>query len=214
MNITIIGAGNMGQGIATRLLSGGHNVTIIDRDEGEATNLAHQLRLAAKGGATVTVAPPGSPITTDMVVLAVYYPSERAIVEQYGQQLAGKIIVEISNPLNESFDDLATPPGSSAAEELAKILPAGAKVVKAFNTTFAGTLVAGKVDGQSLDVFIAGDDAEAKAQVASAIESAGLRPIDVGPLRRARQLEGIGLLHITLQGALGTNWMSTVKILS
>jgi predicted dinucleotide-binding enzyme len=149
-----------------------------------------------------------------MVVLAVYYPSERAIVEQYGQQLAGKIIVEISNPLNESFDDLATPPGSSAAEELAKILPAGAKVVKAFNTTFAGTLVAGKVAGQPLDVFIAGDDADAKAQVASVLESGGLRPIDVGPLRRARQLEGIGLLHITMQGTTGTNWMSTVKILS
>jgi predicted dinucleotide-binding enzyme len=204
----------MGQGIATRLLSGGHNVTLVDRDEAEAMKLAHQLGLAAKGGAIVTVAPPGSRITTDMVVLAVYYPSERAIVEQYGQQLAGKIIVEISNPLNESFDDLATPPGSSAAEELAKILPAGAKVVKAFNTTFAGTLVAGKVAGQPLDVFIAGDDADAKAQVASVLESGGLRPIDVGPLRRARQLEGIGLLHITMQGTTGTNWMSTVKILS
>jgi predicted dinucleotide-binding enzyme len=86
--------------------------------------------------------------------------------------------------------------------------------VKAFNTTFAPTLEAGEVAGQSLDVFIAGDDAEAKAQVSELIESAGLRPIDVGPLRRARQLEALGYLHMALQEGLGTGYSSTVKVLS
>jgi NADPH-dependent F420 reductase len=213
-NITIIGAGNMGRGIATRLLSGGHSVTLVGRDEAQAAELAQQLRPAAKGGATVTVAHSGGPIASEIVVLAVYYSSVPAIIEQYGDQLAGKVIVEISNPLNATFDDLATPPNSSAAEELAQIVPAGAKVVKAFNTTFAGTLIAGQVAGQPLDVFIAGDNADAKALLAGVVQAGGLRPIDVGPLRRARQLEGIGLLHITLQGTLGTNWMSTIKILS
>lgn len=125
-----------------------------------------------------------------------------------------KIIVDITNPLNETFDDLATPPGTSAAEEIAEMSPPGAKVIKAFNTTFAGTLLAGQVEGESLDVFIAGDDAEAKKRLAEAISAGGLRPIHAGPLRRARQLEGIGLLHITLQERLGTNWQSTIKILS
>lgn len=91
--------------------------------------------------------------------------------------------------------------------------PPDAKVIKAFNTTFAGSLMEGQVEGQSLDVFMAGDDKEAKRRLADAIGSAGLRPIDVGSLRRARQLEGIGLLHITLQDQMGTNWGSTIKIL-
>jgi predicted dinucleotide-binding enzyme len=122
--------------------------------------------------------------------------------------------VDITNPLNTAYDDLATLPGSSAAEEIPRMVPAGAKVVKAFNTVFAGTLTTGQVADQPLNVFIAGDDAEAKTLLVNLIRAGSMRPIDVGPLRRARQLEGIALLHITLQGTLGTNWMSAVKILS
>ncbi len=213
MNFTIIGAGNMGRGIATRLLSGGNPVVIMDRDNAEAKKLADELRSAAKSGASVTAAAMGSPIQSEAVILAVYYSSVPAILSQYGNQLAGKIIVDITNPLNATFDDLATPPGSSAAEEIAKMAPASAKVIKAFNTTFAGTLVSGNVAGQSLDVFIAGDEAQVKERLSQAFKASGLRPIDAGPLRRARQLEGIGLLHIALQGTLGTNWASAVKIL-
>ncbi len=213
MNFTIIGAGNMGRGIATRLLGGGNSVVIMDRDNAEAQKLAGELKTAAKSGAAVSAVAMGSPINNEAVILAVYYPSVPAILSQYAGQLTGKIVIDITNPLNATFDDLATPPGSSAAEEFAKQIP-GAKVVKAFNTTFAGTLLAGQVAGQSLDVFIAGDDAQAKTRLSEAFRASGLRPIDVGPLKRARQLEGIGLLHITLQSTLGSNWASTVKILS
>ena len=213
MDFTIIGAGNMGRGIATRLLSGGNSVVIMDRDNAEAQKMAGELRSAVKGSAAVGAAAMSGPIKSEAVVLAVYYGSVPAILSQFGSQLAGKVLVDITNPLNATFDDLATPPGSSAAEEIAKLAPAGAKVVKAFNTTFAGTLLAGQVTGQSLDVFIAGDDAGVKERLAQAFKASGLRPIDVGPLRRARQLEGIGLLHITLQATLGTNWASAVKIL-
>ena len=94
----------------------------------------------------------------------------------------------------DTFDGLVTPLDSSAAEELAAKLPSGAKVVKAFNTTFAGTLVAGEVAGQPLDVFIAGDDDEAKETVAGLVRAGGLNPIDAGPLRRARELERLGFL--------------------
>ncbi len=213
MDFTIIGAGNMGRGISTRLLSGGNSVVLMDRDNAEAKKLAEELKSAVKGGASVSATEMGSPINTEAVILAVYYPSVPSIISQYGNQLAGKIVVDITNPLNATFDDLATPLGSSAAEEIAKMVPAGTKVVKAFNTTFAGTLASGQVAGKSLDVFIAGDDQQAKDKLAQAFKASGLRPIDVGPLRRARQLEGIGFLHITLQQTLGTNWGSAVKIL-
>jgi predicted dinucleotide-binding enzyme len=113
-----------------------------------------------------------------------------------------------------TYDGLATAPDSSSAEDVARAIASGAKVVKAFNTTYAGTLLAGEVAGQPLDVFIAGDDPDAKSKVAELVRDGGMRPIDAGPLSRARQIEGMQLLHITLQNTLGTNWGSTIKILS
>jgi predicted dinucleotide-binding enzyme len=116
--------------------------------------------------------------------------------------------------LNATYDGLATAPNSSSAEEVAKVVVPGANVVKAFNTTYAGTLLAGEVDDQPLDVFIAGDDADAKNKVAQLVKDGGMRPVDTGPLNRARQIEGMQLLHIVTQGTLGTNWASAIKILN
>ena len=205
MNITIIGAGNMGRGIATRAIAGGHKVTFVDANPETAQKAAADLK--AEVGTLDT--PLG-----DVVVLAVWYGTNIEIARQLGNKLAGKVVVDIANPLNSTYDGLATAPDSSSAEDLAKALVKGAKVVKAFNTTYAGTLVAGEVAGQKLDVFIAGDDADAKAKVAQIVTDGGMRAVDAGPLHRARQIEGMQLLHITLQGTLGTNWGSKVKILS
>lgn len=141
------------------------------------------------------------------MILAVWYPVNLEIAQRHQAELAGKTVVDIANPLNESFDGLATEPGSSSAEELAAALPES-RVVKAFNTTFAGTLVQGEVAGQPLDVFIAGDDVAAKNVMAELARSGGLTAVDVGPLQRARQLEGLGFLMIQLQGPLGTGFMS------
>ncbi len=211
MNVTILGAGNMGRGIATRMVAGGNSVTLLDRELDKAQELARELGAQARGGATAEAAVIGSPLEDPVVISALYYQVAREVIGSYKDQLGGKILVDISNPLNQNFDDLATPPGSSAAEELAKIA-SGARVVKAFNTTFAGLLAQGHVGGEPLDVFIAGDDAEAKATVSRLVEEGGLRAFDVGPLRRARQLEGLGLLNITLQSSLDKPWMSGVKI--
>ncbi len=112
-----------------------------------------------------------------------------------------------------TFDSLVVPPGTSAAEQIAAAAP-DARVVKACSTAFAGTLVAGQAGGAPLDVFIAGDDAEAKQAVADVAAAGGLRPIDAGPLRRARELEGFQFLHMTLQQTLGTGWSSAIKIVS
>jgi 8-hydroxy-5-deazaflavin:NADPH oxidoreductase len=213
MAISIIGAGNMARGIGTRLVAAGESVTIFDRTPEKAVALADELRAGAKPGATVQTAALGDQLQGDIVVLALYYPVELEVVQQYRDRLAGKILIEISNPLNESYDDLATPPGTSAAEEVARLAP-GARVVKAFNTTFGGTLVQGEVAGQQLDVFLASDDADAKARLAAILRASGMRPLDAGPLKRARQLEGVGLLHITQQFSLNTGFGSAVKIIS
>jgi NADPH-dependent F420 reductase len=207
MKVTIIGAGNMGRGIGTRLVAGGNEVQVVDRDPEEARALAAEL------GDAATASSPGDEITGEVVVLALYYGSVPEAVEQYREQLAGKVVVDITNPVELStFDGLATPPGTSAAEEIAGLLPEGTPVVKAFNTTFAGTLAAGEAAGQQLDVLIAGDDEEAKGKVSALAEAGGLRPIDVGPLRRAQQLEQLGFLHMSLQEPLGAGFGSTVKL--
>jgi len=213
MNVTIIGAGNMGGGIGHRLVAGGHDVTVVDRDLEEAGRLTEELRGAAQAGATVEAAGPGAQLHGEVVILAVYYPGSLEIARELGDRLAGKV-VDISNPLNQTFDALATAPSTSAAEEVAATMPAGTNVVKAFNTTFSGTLVEGEVAGQPLNVLIAGDDEEAKETVAQLVRDGGLRAIDVGPLERARHLEGLGFLGITLQQPLGLNFRSAWKLIS
>ncbi len=213
MNVTIIGSGNMGRGIGTRAVAGGHSVTFVDANPETAEKTAADVKASAKNGAKVSTASLGDAVLGDVVVLAVWYGTNIEIAKQLGAKLAGKVVVDIANPLNSTYDGLATASDSSSAEDLAKAIFPGAKVVKAFNTTFAGTLLAGESAGQKLDVFIAGDDADAKSKVAQLVTDGGMRAIDTGPLHRARQIEGMQLLHIVLQGALGTNWGSTVKIL-
>ena len=213
MNITIIGAGNMGRGIGTRVVAGGHSVTFVDANPETAEKAAADVKASAKNGAKVSTASLGDVQLGDVVVFAVWYGTNIEIAKQLGNKLAGKVVVDIANPLNSTFDGLATTPDSSSAEDLAKAVVPGAKVVKAFNTTYAGTLLAGQVAGQPLDVFIAGDDADAKSKVAQIVTDGGMRAIDTGPLSRARQIEGMQLLHIVTQGTLGTNWGSALKIL-
>lgn len=213
MNVTIIGAGNMGRGIGTRVAAGGHSVTFVDSDPETAKKTAVDVKAAAKNGAKVSTASLGNVELGDVVVFAVWYGTNIEIAKQLGDKLVGKVVVDIANPLNETYDGLATSPDSSSAEDLAKAIASGAKVVKAFNTTYASTLLAGQVDGKPLDVFIAGDDGDAKSKVAQLAIDGGLRPIDIGSLSHSRQIEGMQLLHIMIQGTLDTNWGSAIKIL-
>jgi NADPH-dependent F420 reductase len=210
MEITIIGAGNMASGIATRALAGGHSVRLADRDPAKAKALAEDLRERVPGADIAEAA--GS--LAGIVVLALPFAAAEQVAADNREELAGKIVVDISNPVDfAAFDSLTVPAGTSAAEQIAAAAP-GARVVKAFNTTFAGTLVAGQAGGAPLDVFIAGDDGEAKQAVADVAAAGGLRPIDAGPLKRARELEGFQFLHMTLQQTLGTGWSSAIKIVS
>ncbi len=212
--VTIIGTGNMARGIGTRLAAGGTSITLVGRSVEGAEEVAAQLRGAAAAGAEVTAAPYGGSLSDDIVVFAVPYTAAAQIVREYGDQFVGKTIVDITNPVDFTTMEPAVAPGTSGAEEIARIVPDGAKVVKAFNTTFAGTLVQGQVAGQPLDVLIAGDAADAKARLSQLAEAAGLRSIDAGPLSRARQLEALGLLHMAVQFTMNTGFATAVKILS
>jgi 8-hydroxy-5-deazaflavin:NADPH oxidoreductase len=207
MKVTIVGAGNIGRAIGTLAVAGGHEVEVVDRDPAEAASLAEEL------GERATTLKPEASFGGEIVVLAVYYDDCKQAARQYGDQLAGKVVVETTNPVDtQTWASLAKSPGTSAAQETAELLPEGTAVVKAFNTTFAGTLVNGEVAGQKLDVFIAGDDDAAKQKVSQLVSDGGLRPIDVGPLARAEQLEQLGFLHIVIQEPLGLGFGSAFKL--
>jgi predicted dinucleotide-binding enzyme len=219
MIVTIVGAGRLAEGIAVRILAGEHRIRVTDSAPGKADALAAGLSARAerdvdRPSQSVIVAGVSEAIAgSDVVVLAVPYPQGRAIVREQGAALSGITVVDTCNPVDFStFDSLLTSPGVSAAEEIADANPR-ARVVKAFNTTFASALVAGWVGGLPLDVFLAGDDAGAKSRVAALVTDGGMRPVDTGPLRRARELEAFQLLHMTLQGPLGLDWASSIKLL-
>lgn len=180
--VSILGTGNMGSAIAEIVEKGGNTVQLLGED---AANQA---------------------VTGDIVILAVPYPALREIVAQRGDQLAGKVVVDITNPLNfETFDSLLVPADSSAAAQVAAALPSS-KVLKAFNTTFAGTLASGTIGGQPTTVLIAGDDADAKAKLAEVVTAGGLKAVDAGSLRRAREMEAVGFLQLTLAAADKISW--------
>jgi len=203
-NITFIGTGNMARTIGTLAVAGGNTVEVMGRDQSKADDLVQAL-----GGATAGKW--GAVPAGDIVITAVLYDGVVPVVVEYGDALAGKVIVDISNPFNATFDGLAHSEETSIAQEVAKVAPAGASVVKAFNTIFRNVLEKGRPD-----VFIAGDNAEAKAGVEAFIESLGLRPLDVGGLKMAHWLESMGLVTIGLAGngvghwdfALGVNDVS------
>ena len=209
-DITIIGTGNMARGLATRAVAAGKSVQLLaHEDKAKADALAAEL------GGQVSTGVVGEALTGEIVIPAVYFDAAKDIVARYGDSLTGKVYVDITNPVDFStFDGLAVPAGSSATEELQKATPA--KVVKAFNTTFAATLAEGSVAGHAMDVLIAGDDEAATQAVVDFAAAAKLNPVVVGPQRRARQLEQTGFLHILLSASdqLPTfQWNSALKVL-
>jgi len=184
--ISIIGSGNMATAIGTRAVEHGHTVELLSRNVAKAQALADQI------GAGATVGTFGAEPAGDIVVVAVLYAGVVDMVAHYGDALAGKILVDISNPFNADASGLVTP--SSAAQEIVAVAPEGAHVVKALNTIFGNVLA----KGTPLDAFIAGDSAEAKATVAAFLDSLELRTLDAGGLQAASILEWAGLLLVGL----------------
>jgi NADPH-dependent F420 reductase len=181
-HLSIIGTGNMGQAIASVAGKGGHTVQLLGSSDTDTQ------------------------VTGEVVVLAVPYPAVGDVIAQRGESLAGKIVVDITNPLNfETFDSLVVPSDGSATAEIATALPQS-RVLKAFNTNFASTLTAGAAGPLTTAVLIAGDDADAKSTLAGIVTSGGLEAIDAGALARARELEALGFLQLTLAVAEKVSW--------
>jgi len=201
-SITIIGTGQMARILGALAAEGGNAVEITGRDRADAAGLAADLGRGATAGT------PGAAPAGDIVILAVPYASAAPVVSQYGDALAGKIIVDISNPFNAGATGLATLDGTSIAQQVAKAAPASARVVKAFNVLFGQVLAR----GGPLDVFMAGDDAQAKASMSAFIQSMGLRPLDVGDLAMAHWLEGASLLMMGLARSGGGNYSFSLGI--
>ncbi len=189
MNITIIGAGNMGRALVKQLSKAGHQITVTARDLDKATLLANEFP-------GTTVAPAIAALgTSQVVVVATGYADAVPALESLGD-LTGRVVVDITNPLTADYMGLTIGHTTSAAEEIAAALPA-AQVVKAFNTVFAQVLAEGpNLNGQQVPVYYAGDSEQARQSVRVLIESIGFAPVDAGPLENARYLEPLGGLNI------------------
>lgn len=188
--VSIIGNGNMGTAIGGIVAAGGNTVEFVGRDTSEQ-------------------------VTGDIVILAVPYPSVAEIVEARREQLAGKIVVDITNPLNfETFDSLVVPADASSAAELSAKLPES-RVLKAFNTNFAATLAAKTVgDAQPTTVLVAGDDELAKQALIDVVRAGGVNAVDAGKISRARELESIGFLQLTLAVQEKVGWNAGVALVA
>ncbi|MET7542609.1 NAD(P)-binding domain-containing protein [Streptomyces sp. NPDC005507] len=186
--ISIIGSGNMATALGTRAAKHGHAIELMSRNTAKASALADQI------GHGATTGDFGAPPAGDIVIVAVPYTGAVDVVTHYGDALAGKILVDISNPFNADASGLATAPGSSAAQEIAAAAPKGTPVVKALNSLFGHVITR----DTPLDAFVAGDDAAAKTHVAAFLESIGLRPLDTGGLAMASALEWTGILLMGL----------------
>jgi NADPH-dependent F420 reductase len=189
-HVSIIGTGNMGRAISSIVTKGANTVEVFNQSDAD------------------------KPVTGDIVILAVPYPAVADVLAKRADQLAGKIVVDITNPLNfETFDSLTVPADGSATAEIAEALPQS-RVLKAFNTNLAATVASGNVGPLPTTVLIAGDDADAKALLSGVITAGGLRAIDAGPLRRARELEALGFLQITLAAGEKISWTGGFAVVS
>lgn len=194
--VTIIGAGNMGGAIAQLALDGGNEVQLLARESAKAAS--------ASSGATAGSI--GDTITGDVIVLALPYPAVAEVLSGYSSQLDGKIIVDITNPVDfATFDSLTVAADGSSSQEIASLAPR-ASVLKAFNTNFAATLRTGSVGSEKTTVLIAGDDTDAKSTLATIVTDGGLEAVDAGSLKRARELESLGFLQLTLAVAEKISW--------
>lgn len=180
---TIFGRGNMGTAIAGVLTKGGATVEHIGSADSDTAT-----------------------INGDVVILAVPYPVVESIIASHKDALAGKTVIDITNPLNfETFDSLVVPVGSSATAEIQAQVPTS-RVLKAFNTNFAATLATGKVGDITTTVLVAGDDEDAKNALITDVNAGGLDALDAGSLKRAHELEAVGFLQLTLAGSEKIGW--------
>ena len=200
MQVAMIGSGSVGRALGRRLVQGGHGVTFT------AAHLENAEAAASEVGAAAAATNADAARGAEVVILAIPFSAGEAVAHEIALHVRGKVVIDVTNPVRPDLSGTVTEP-RSAAEVFQAWLP-DAHVVKAFNTAFASRMAQPETDTGRLDGYVAGDDGEAKATAMAIVDAVGLEPLDVGPLSRARQLEGLALLNIGLQIANGWNWTS------
>jgi NADPH-dependent F420 reductase len=212
--IAVIGAaGSMGSTISRSLSKGNYRLLLYANKQEETRALIGQIK-AAQPSADIEAmdCKVQASWEADIIILAVPFEAEKEVAEKIREMANQKIVISISNPLNNSYDGLVTPPDTSAAEALQKLLP-NSKVIKAFNTSFAANFSTPVIDGKQADAFIAGNDDEALQTVAELVAVAGFNPVIAGDLAVSRILENMQLLLIRLGMKYNYNWLAGWKIL-
>jgi 8-hydroxy-5-deazaflavin:NADPH oxidoreductase len=212
--IAIIGAsGNMGSSISKSLAKGNYRLLLKGNEQEKLDALVAEIKtINANADVESMPCPAEASWEADVIILAVPYQAEKEIAEKIREKANQKIVISISNPLNETFNGLVTSPDTSAGEELQKLLP-NSKVVKAFNTTFAADFAKPVIDGKTTDAFIAGNDETAIDEVSDIVTTVGFNPIVAGGLSVSRTLENMQLLLIQLGMKYNYNWHAGWKIL-
>src|SRR3954454_13195468 len=205
MNVAIIGTGNVGSALGGSLSRAGHDVTFYSRNEQTTSDVAQANNAATANNPIQAVE------NADVIILAVPYAAAADVAKEIGAAAQGKVVIDTTNPLNADYSGLQTKTGESAAQEIAKELT-GAHVVKAFNTVFATVQGDPQANDATPDALFATDDDEARATVAQLAESIGFRPVWVGPLAAARELEALAFLNIRLQMVNGGAWNTSIKL--
>lgn len=212
--IAVIGAsGNMGSAISKSLAKGNYRLLLFSNEKEKIEALVNEIKNNhAAADLEALECPTDASWEADVIILAVPFKAEKELAEKIREVANQKIVISIANPLNEAYDGLVTSPGTSAAEELQKLLP-NSKVVKAFNTTFAADFSTPVINGKQVDSFIAGNDEEALQTISELVTTAGFNPIVAGDLSVSRTLEAMQLLLIRLGMKYNYNWLAGWKIL-
>ena len=203
----------MGSAIAKSLSKGNYRLLLKGSKTEALDELVKDIKTVHPAADVEAIACPAEASwEADIIILAIPYAAEKEVAEKIRQVANQKVVISISNPLNQTYDGLVTAPGTSAGEELQKLLP-NSKVVKAFNTTFAADFATPVIDGKQADAFIAGNDEEAIQTVSELVSTAGFRPVVAGNLTVSQTLEAMQLLLIQLNLKNNYNWLAGWKIL-
>ena len=205
--IAIIGTGNVGSALGASAVRAGYDVVYAAQDA------AKTRAVAERTGGTAATSKRDAVAGADIVVLAVPYGAVAGITAEIAPVVAGKVVIDATNPLKADYSGLVTGPDASGAETIAAALP-GARVVKGFNTLFAGNTANPAALGTQLDHLFATDDEVAKDAVCGLSSAIGLRPIHVGPLAASRELEAMAWLNIRLQVITGGQWNTAYALVA
>jgi len=212
--IAIVGAtGNMGIALAKSLATSSYRLLLMGTDTDRLQHVYEETKkINEKADADILLCPIEASWEADIIILAVPFAAEKELAPKIAPVTNGKIVISISNPITPDFEGLLLPEQSSAGEELQQLLP-HAKVVKAFNTTFAANFGQPIFDGNVADCFLAGNDPEAVEQTARLVKAVGFRPVVAGDITKSRTLENMQILLMQLGIKNHYNWHAGWKIL-